>query len=231
MTYFIDGVMMGVFNLGAAESAFKSDMFLTINMALGGTLGGPIQITDWADTYMDIDYVRWYRQGQSDTCGLSGGADSGADGSADTGVEGGGDVGAEAGADVGVDVGAEASTEAGVDAGMETGVDASADEPLVDAGPSCTCSGVGASGPVTLSCGQRSCGEDYNTYLCGSGGWSFETTGCAGATDAASCSWSGVGANGPVKLSCGQRSCGEDYNTYLCGSGGWSFETTGCAGA
>jgi beta-glucanase (GH16 family) len=70
MTYFIDGVKMGVLHLGAQQSAFKSDMFLIMNFAIGGSLGGPIQITDWTDAHLDIDYVRWYRVGQADACGL-----------------------------------------------------------------------------------------------------------------------------------------------------------------
>jgi beta-glucanase (GH16 family) len=84
MIYFIDGVKMGVLHLGAEQGAFKHDMFLTINLALGGTLGGPIQITDWEHAFIDVDYVRWYRkrqndksgsnQGQSDACGLDEGA-------------------------------------------------------------------------------------------------------------------------------------------------------------
>ena len=44
-----------------AQSAFKREMFLTINLALGGTLGGPIAITDWEHAHLDIDYIRWYR--------------------------------------------------------------------------------------------------------------------------------------------------------------------------
>jgi beta-glucanase (GH16 family) len=63
MTYLIDGVKMGVLRLGPEQSAFKRDMFLTINLALGGTLGGPIQIAAWDQAHLDVDYVRWYRKG------------------------------------------------------------------------------------------------------------------------------------------------------------------------
>jgi beta-glucanase (GH16 family) len=122
MIYFIDGVTMGVFNLGAAQSAFKADMFLTINLALGGTLGAPIQITDWADTYMDVDYVRWYRTGQTDVCGL----DADSDGGADAGVDVSSDASVDAGADVGVDASADASSDASVDASVDAGADAGA---------------------------------------------------------------------------------------------------------
>ncbi len=70
MIYLIDGVTMGVVHLGAEQQAFKKDMFLTINLALGGMLGGPIQITDWERATLDVDYVRWYRKGGRDACGL-----------------------------------------------------------------------------------------------------------------------------------------------------------------
>ena len=70
MTFFIDGVKMGILHLGPEQAAFKRDMFLTINLALGGTLGGPIQITNWDRAVLDIDYVRWYRDGARDACGL-----------------------------------------------------------------------------------------------------------------------------------------------------------------
>ncbi len=70
MTFTIDGVKVGVLHLGAEQAAFKRDMFLTINLALGGTLGGPIEVTDWAHATLDVDYVRWYRKGMRDVCGL-----------------------------------------------------------------------------------------------------------------------------------------------------------------
>jgi beta-glucanase (GH16 family) len=69
MTYFIDGVKMGVLHLGPEQRAFKSDMFLIINLALGGNLGGRIDVKDWERAGMDVDYVRWYRKGASDACG------------------------------------------------------------------------------------------------------------------------------------------------------------------
>jgi beta-glucanase (GH16 family) len=69
MTYFIDGVKMGVLHLGPEQRAFRSDMFLIVNLALGGNLGGRIEVKDWEHAGMDVDYVRWYRKGASDACG------------------------------------------------------------------------------------------------------------------------------------------------------------------
>ncbi|HTA18374.1 MAG TPA: glycoside hydrolase family 16 protein [Polyangia bacterium] len=72
MTYFIDGKKMGVLRLGAEQAAFKRDMFLTINLAVGGTLGGAVEVTDWSHANLDVDYVRWYRKGIADACGRAG---------------------------------------------------------------------------------------------------------------------------------------------------------------
>jgi beta-glucanase (GH16 family) len=146
MTYFIDGVMMGVFNLGAAQSAFKADMFLTMNMALGGTLGAPIQITDWANAYMDIDYVRWYRTGQADVCGLGAASDGGADASSDAAVDATVDGGVGASSDAGVDESEDEGVDAGAD--VDAGVDASADGGA-DAGDAGAEAGTGVPSPCT----------------------------------------------------------------------------------
>ena len=63
---------MGVLRLGAEQAAFKRDMFLTINLAVGGTLGGAVEVTDWSHANLDVDYVRWYRKGIVDACGRAG---------------------------------------------------------------------------------------------------------------------------------------------------------------
>jgi beta-glucanase (GH16 family) len=121
MTWYIDGVKMGVLHLGAEQAAFKSDMFLTINLALGGTLGGPIQITDWADAYLDVDYFRWYRLGQADTCGFGAAPDAGADAASDTGGASGASGGAGADAAAGTSGASGASAGAGADAAAGSG--------------------------------------------------------------------------------------------------------------
>jgi fibronectin type 3 domain-containing protein len=48
-----------------------------------------------------------------------------------------------------------------------------------DAGGACQCSGTGAGGvPVTVDCGQTACGSDYQSYACGSAGWSWTGQTC-----------------------------------------------------
>jgi beta-glucanase (GH16 family) len=69
MTVFIDGVRVGVLQLGPEQRAFKRDMFLIMNLAVGGTLGGPVEVKDWEHATLDVDYVRWYRKGGKDACG------------------------------------------------------------------------------------------------------------------------------------------------------------------
>jgi hypothetical protein len=44
-------------------------MFLIMNLAVGGTLGGPVEVKDWEHATLDVDYVRWYRKGGKDACG------------------------------------------------------------------------------------------------------------------------------------------------------------------
>jgi beta-glucanase (GH16 family) len=70
-TFLIDGVAKGTLRLGAGQHAFKHDMFLTVNLALGGHLGGKIEVTDWEHATLDLDYLRWYRKGATDVCGLT----------------------------------------------------------------------------------------------------------------------------------------------------------------
>lgn len=61
MDVFIDGDKVSTFRLGPSESEFQQDMFLIVNLALGGSLGGPIEITDWSTTSLEVDYLRWYQ--------------------------------------------------------------------------------------------------------------------------------------------------------------------------
>jgi hypothetical protein len=43
----------------------------------------------------------------------------------------------------------------------------------------CQCSGTGPGGtPISVSCGQSACGSDYQTYSCGSSGWSGTGSPC-----------------------------------------------------
>lgn len=56
-TYYVDGVKKSTATIGPPESEFQKEMFLILNYAVGGDLGGQIQITDWANAFMDIDYI------------------------------------------------------------------------------------------------------------------------------------------------------------------------------
>jgi hypothetical protein len=111
--------------------------------------------------------------------------------------------------------------------------------PSVDAGAPdapCTCSGTGASGPVTVDCGGTACGTDYDTYACKASGWSFSSAGCASvdagtSADSSPCTCSGVGAAGPVTVSCDETTCGTDSDTYACTAQGWTFVAAGCVTA
>ena len=63
-TYLLDGRGDGRAPPWRDHERLRMAMFRSINRALGGTLGGPIQITDWADAHLDVDYIRWIQTGQ-----------------------------------------------------------------------------------------------------------------------------------------------------------------------
>jgi hypothetical protein len=98
----------------------------------------------------------------------------------------------------------------------------------------CQCIGTGPSGPVTVSCGQSACGQDYITYSCSADGWTYTGDACtgnddAGVPDSGACACTGNGLNGPVTVQCGESACGQDYITYSCGAGGWSYTGQACS--
>ena len=68
MTAYIDGANQGHVNLSPNATEFQANMFILMNLAVGGDLGGPIQVSDWTKATLDVDYVRWYQSGGSDTC-------------------------------------------------------------------------------------------------------------------------------------------------------------------
>ncbi|MEM7678645.1 MAG: glycoside hydrolase family 16 protein, partial [Myxococcota bacterium] len=61
MDVFIDGEKMSTFRLGPSESEFQQPMFLIVNLAVGGSLGGAIEVSDWSTATLQVDYLRWYR--------------------------------------------------------------------------------------------------------------------------------------------------------------------------
>ena len=69
ITVLIDGAKMSTMRLTDSESELKQPMFLIVNLAIGGNLGGPVEITDWSELALDVDYIRWYQQGAADRCG------------------------------------------------------------------------------------------------------------------------------------------------------------------
>lgn len=61
MEVFIDGDKMSTFFIGPAQDEFQKEMYLIVNLAIGGALGGAIQITDWSKATLEVDYLRWYQ--------------------------------------------------------------------------------------------------------------------------------------------------------------------------
>jgi beta-glucanase (GH16 family) len=77
-TYYVDGVKFATLGIGAAEAEFQEEMFIIMNYAIGGDLGGTVDITDWANAYQDVDYIEWYQASSCTpncngrTCGTDG---------------------------------------------------------------------------------------------------------------------------------------------------------------
>ncbi len=87
----------------------------------------------------------------------------------------------------------------------------------------CKCVGVGPGNvPVTVACGQSTCGSDYFMYACSASGWSRIDQTCD-APDSGPCECNGAGpGNLPVTVACGQSTCGSDYFMYACSASGWT---------
>ncbi len=99
--------------------------------------------------------------------------------------------------------------------------------------PDCTCQGTGAGNqPVTVACGQSTCGYDGLTYNCVSQqNWQGTGQACSGgSTPDCTCQGTGQG-NVPVTVACGQSTCGYDGLTYNCvGQQNWQGTGQSCAG-
>jgi beta-glucanase (GH16 family) len=70
MKPYIDGVLQGTVSTTGGATEFNAPMFIIMNLALGGDLGGTIAVTDWSKVTLDVDYMRWYQYwpGSQDTC-------------------------------------------------------------------------------------------------------------------------------------------------------------------
>lgn len=61
MEVFIDGEKMSTLRIGPEQTEFQQEMFLIVNLAVGGSLGGAIQVSDWSTATLEVDYLRWYQ--------------------------------------------------------------------------------------------------------------------------------------------------------------------------
>ncbi len=95
--------------------------------------------------------------------------------------------------------------------------------------PSCQCSGGGPGGvPVTVACGQTTCGSDYTLYACGASGFTATSQSCAPAAPPCMCNGTGPGGSA-VTVACGQSTCGSDYKIYACSASGFTSTGASCA--
>jgi beta-glucanase (GH16 family) len=69
MKPYIDGVLQGTVNITGGAAEYNEPMFIIMNLALGGDLGGTVDGSiDWSQMTLDVDYMRWYQPGGGDAC-------------------------------------------------------------------------------------------------------------------------------------------------------------------
>jgi len=52
------------------EEELNRAMFPIMNLAVGGAMGGEVDIQDWTDAFLEFAYIRWYQQGAINNCDL-----------------------------------------------------------------------------------------------------------------------------------------------------------------
>ncbi len=52
------------------EEELNRAMFPVMNLAVGGAMGGEVDIQDWSDAFVEFAYIRWYQEGAEDRCDL-----------------------------------------------------------------------------------------------------------------------------------------------------------------
>jgi beta-glucanase (GH16 family) len=64
LRFFIDGEERASFEITDDNAGeFRNPHFLIANLAAGGTLGGPFEVTDFSEAALYVDYVRLYKDG------------------------------------------------------------------------------------------------------------------------------------------------------------------------
>jgi beta-glucanase (GH16 family) len=53
------------------EEELNSKMFPIFNLAVGGNMGGEVDISDWSDAYLEFAYIRWYQKGATQSCNIN----------------------------------------------------------------------------------------------------------------------------------------------------------------
>jgi len=55
----------------SGEEELNRAMYPIMNLAVGGNMGGVIDIKDWSDANIEFAYIRWYKQGEKNSCTLN----------------------------------------------------------------------------------------------------------------------------------------------------------------
>ena len=65
----LNGKLHGSINT-TGEEELNRYMYPIINLAVGGNMGGQIDINDWTDAYIEFAYIRWYQKNAKPSCEL-----------------------------------------------------------------------------------------------------------------------------------------------------------------
>lgn len=55
----------------SGEEELNRAMYPIMNLAVGGNMGGTVNISDWSNANIEFAYIRWYKQGAEDNCALN----------------------------------------------------------------------------------------------------------------------------------------------------------------
>jgi beta-glucanase (GH16 family) len=71
ITWILNGKINGTLDT-TGEQELNRAMYPIMNLAVGGNMGGEVDIHDWTDAFLEFAYIRWYQRDAKDSCDLSG---------------------------------------------------------------------------------------------------------------------------------------------------------------
>jgi hypothetical protein len=69
ITWMLNGKVNSTMDTTGEEELNRA-MFPIMNVAVGGSMGGEVDIQDWTDAFLEFAYIRWYQKGAQNRCDL-----------------------------------------------------------------------------------------------------------------------------------------------------------------